>query len=196
VPVSDRVGTLERFTFIWVASLVALTLVAIWIAVLAVPGGILFVVLIPFSFPRVSIILGALGCVAFISLCWLRYCRIVGGILTGVVIAILLSTIPKPALSFSRWAADLAEVAYYHNVLQRLADESRLKGESPPIGVLTLDGFTTLASGLALDPSGEIMLPANQRSGAWNAVGGQTELGVENMDARHIIGNYYAWFHD
>ena len=40
------------------------------------------------------------------------------------------------------------------------------------------------------------MLPANQRSAAWNAMGGQTELTVESMDARHIFGSYYAWFYD
>ena len=188
--------TLQRSTFILVASLVALTLLAIWIAILAIPGALLFVMLVPLSFPKTSITLGALFFVGVITLCWLRRWRIVIGSLTGLVIAILLSEIPTPARSFSRWVADVADVAYYHAGLQRLADGSRRKGESPPIGVLALDGFGSLTSGLALDPSGEIILPANRRSRAWTAVGGQTELGVESMEARHILGSYYAWFHD
>ena len=196
MPVSNRAGTLQRSTFILIASLVAPTLLAIWIAILAVPGALLFVLFVPLSFPKVFITLGALVCVGFISLCWLRHWRVVSGIVTGVVIAILLSEIPMPARSFARWAADLADVAYYHAVLQRLAEGSRRKGESPPIGVLALDGFGSLTSGLALDPSGEILLPVNRRSRAWTAVGGQTELGVESMEARHIFGSYYAWFHD
>lgn len=193
---NDHARTLQRSTLILVASLVALTLLAIWIAILAIPGALLFVMLVPLSFPRASIAIGTLFLVGFITLCWLRRWRIVFGSLTGIVIAILLSAIPTPACSFSRWVADVADVAYYHAVLQRLADGSRRRGESPPIGVLALDGFGSLTSGLALDPSGEIILPANRRSGAWTAVGGQTELGVERMEARHILGSYYAWFHD
>jgi hypothetical protein len=41
-----------------------------------------------------------------------------------------------------------------------------------------------------VDPTGEIVLPADRRSKAWAATAGQTELGVEGLEARHIVGNY------
>jgi hypothetical protein len=53
-----------------------------------------------------------------------------------------------------------------------------------------------MTSGIAFDPTGEIVLPSNKRSQAWMAAAGQTELGVEELQARHIVGDYYSWFHD
>jgi hypothetical protein len=196
VKASDRDRMLQRSTFALSASLVALSLLAIGVAILAVPGALLYVVTLPFEHPKATVGFGALVCVGLIRLCWRRRWATVGGVLTGLGIALLLSVAPMPARSFSRWAADLADVAYYHADLRRLADASRRRGESPALGVLTLDGFGTLTSGLALDPSGEIILPAVRRSRAWIAASAYTELSIESMNARHIIGNYYAWFHD
>jgi hypothetical protein len=191
---SDLVEMLQGPRFVPVTVFVALALLASWIGILAFPIAVFF--LIPFFLPPLSIILGALVCVGFVSLCWRRQWGIVSGILTGLVIAILLSTVPTPWRSFSLWAADLVELAYYYDDLQRMADQSRRKGESPAIGVWVTFGFGSATRGLAIDPSGEIMLPANQRSAAWNAVGGQTELRFASMEARHIFGSYYIWSHD
>jgi hypothetical protein len=185
-----------RSTFALIASLVSLPMLAIWVAILAIPSAWLYVLLLAIGHPKISLAVVALIAVGVISLGRQRRWATVGGILTGLLIALLISAVPTPARSFSRWAADLADVAYYHSDLQRLANASRARGESPAIGVLALDGFGSLTSGLALDPSGEILLPANRRSRAWDAVGGQTELGLESMEARHIIGSYYGWFHD
>jgi len=52
-----------------------------------------------------------------------------------------------------------------------------------------------MTSGIAYDPSGEIMLPADRRSAGWKASVGQSELGVTDFQARPIVGAYYSWFH-
>ena len=67
---------------------------------------------------------------------------------------------------------------------------------SPPIGVLAVQGFGSLTSGLALDPSRELGLPPELRSAAWKASGDHTELSVDSIETWHIIGDYYAWFHE
>jgi hypothetical protein len=186
----------KQSRFLLVTSLVALAFITTLVAILAVPSALIFFVLVVIEHAKLAWGVGLAVGMALLSLCWLRRWDVVAGALVGLGIAYLLSAVPAPNRSFSRWAADLADVAYYYSDLSRMADDSRREGQSPVIAVLDIDGFGSLTSGLAFDPSGEIMLPAARRSKEWTAVGGETELSIESMSARHVIGSYYAWSHD
>jgi len=102
---------------------------------------------------------------------------------------------PKPIYSPVGWAANVVKVIYYHNDLQRSYVEAKKSGQSSPVGQIYTDGLGSVALGLAYDPSGEISLPAGQRSQAWTDGPGATELGIHSLEAHHIFGPYYQWFH-
>jgi hypothetical protein len=104
-------------------------------------------------------------------------------------------SIPHPVDSPVGWAANVLKVIYYHNDLQRSYVEAKKSGQTSPVGQVYTDGFGSLTSGLAYDPSSEIALPANQRSKAWTDGPGATELGINSLEAHHIFGPYYQWFH-
>ncbi len=76
------------------------------------------------------------------------------------------------------------------------AAELRRKGVSPAIAVIGIEGFGSLTFGIALDPTGEIAVARDKRSKAWTEVAASTELSIEGMEAHHIVGDYYSWFHD
>lgn len=171
------------------ASLVAVLLFVAWVVILATPGGFIFV-------PMMLLPLSALIGVCMLSLFWRRYRTPAAAGLAGIAVAFSLAALPTPAGSFARWAADLADVVVYRADLHRLSDEERRTGVSPAIGVLAVEGFGSLTSGLALDPSRELGLPPELRSAAWRASADHTELGVDGIETRHIIGDYYGWFHD
>jgi hypothetical protein len=94
------------------------------------------------------------------------------------------------------WAANVLKVIYYHNDLRHSYVEAKKSGQASPVGQVYTDGFGSLTSGLAYDPSSEISLPASQRSKARTEGPAKTELGVDNLEAHHIFGSYYQWFHD
>lgn len=104
-------------------------------------------------------------------------------------------TFPHPVNSPVGWAANVFKVIYYHNALQRSYVDAKKRGQASPLGQVYTDGFGSLTSGLAYDPSNEIALPANQRSKAWADGPGATELGIDSLEAHHIFGAYYQWFH-
>jgi hypothetical protein len=116
--------------------------------------------------------------------------------LCAPLLVTILGAFPQPVSSPIGWAANVARVFYYRNELQKSYLDARGHGESIPVGQLYLDGFGSLTSGLAYDPSGEISLPVNKRSKAWTSGPGRTELGLENLNVHHIVGSYYHWFHD
>ena len=111
-------------------------------------------------------------------------------------LALAIGIFPNPVNSPVGWAANVLKVIYYHNDLQHSYLEAKNSGQASPVGQVYTDGFGSLTSGLAYDPSSEIALPANQRSKGWNDGPGKTELGVDNLEAHHVFGPYYQWFHD
>ena len=112
-----------------------------------------------------------------------------------VPLVLALGIFPQPVNSPVGWAANVLKVIYYHNDLQHSYVEAKRSGQTLPVGQVYTDGFGSLTSGLAYDPSGEIALPANRRSRAWIEGAGATELGINSLEAHHIFGAYYQWFH-
>jgi hypothetical protein len=115
--------------------------------------------------------------------------------LCAAPLVIALEIFPQPVNSPVGWAANVVKIIYYHEELQRSYLEAQKSGQTTPVGQVYTDGFGSLTAGLAYDPSGEIALPADQRSQAWTDGPGETELGNDGFEAHHILGAYYQWFH-
>jgi hypothetical protein len=176
---------------------VALVLFAIGVALLAVPGAWLFVALFLTVLPAAAeVAIATIIATALVALFWWRD-RTAGIAMTcGLIAVAMLIGAPTLADSPAHRVAELAQVAYYSGDLRSQEAELRRKGVSPAVAVKLLDGFISVAWGLALDPSGEITLPPGKRSAAWQATAGQTEIGINTLQARHVIGDYYAWSHN
>lgn len=174
---------------------VAVLLFTIWVAVLALPGAWLACVILFVSFPIVAIPPAILLPFALVVLFWRRH-RISGvTMLGGIMTVIIMAGVPTPVESLSGKVVDLLHLMNYRGVLDKDSQEIQRQGISPAIAVVDIDGFGSMTSGIALDPTGEILLPPSKRSKGWLATAGQTELGADSLEARHIAGNYYAWFH-
>jgi hypothetical protein len=115
--------------------------------------------------------------------------------LCGLVVVALLATTPTMPRSAARMTASLVQLLYWRGDLLRQAEELKRQGKLPTVAVITLNGRGSSSSGLALDPTGEILLPPNKRSSSWNATTAQTDLVFLNLKPHHLIGDYYAWFH-
>jgi len=175
---------------------VALLLFALWIAKLAVPGAWLIVAVYTVSLPKATLVVGALViAITMVALFWWRHWISGATMLFGLIALVLLASQPTVGRPPSRSVADVVQLIYYRNDLLRQAAELRRTGTSPAVASITIDGFGSMANGIALDPTGEILLQAEKRSKSWTATTGQTELGVEGLEARHLVGNYYSWFH-
>ena len=175
---------------------IALLLLAAWVAVLAIPGAfILATFLLAFIPIPVTLVLAA----TLVILFWRRHWLSGVTMCLGLLAVLLLATLPSVATSPARWIADVTHVIYYRGALLRQTRELRSKGVSPAVAVITIEGLGSVNSGIAFDPTGEIVLPQKKRSQAWMAAAGQTELGlgVEDLQARQIVGDYYSWlFYD
>jgi hypothetical protein len=169
---------------------------ATWLALIAVPGAWL----IPTIFwethtPTVLVGIVTALVVGLVGGFWLLH-RVAGvTMFCGMIAVVILAGVPNMADAPATWLAHLSQLVYYRKDLLRREAELQSRGANPAIVVLGVDGFGSLSSGLALDRTGEIMLPADKRSPRWNATGGQTELSVDTCEARHIVGDYYFWFH-
>jgi hypothetical protein len=172
---------------------IALALLVIYAALISVPGGWLILEMLSRGTgPLWLVVLGS----ALVFLFWRRQ-RISGIAMFASLAALsVLVTAPTPATSFAGKLADLINVAVYGGALQRQLGEARRHGQALTAASIAIDGFGSMASGIAFDPSKEILLPADKRSRAWTDSAGQTELGVDNLEVRHIVGSYYAWFHN
>lgn len=177
-----------KFTLVAVGS--TLLMLALWITLRAVPALWIYVVEAP-RFTATMFTAAVAG--LFLAL---RGNRVTcGAVLGAAVAALLVSTFPSPTRSLSTWAADLADVFIYRGQLQRMSDESRRRGDSPPLAVIYLNGLGSWTYGLAFDPTGEILLPNATRSAAWVKSSDRTDLSADSLSARHIVGAYYAWAH-
>jgi hypothetical protein len=184
-----------RVKFLLWPVIVALMVLVLWITVLAIPGAWLFVALATADFSGVTATIVTLIGTATILGFW-RWNKVAGvAMATSLLTVVVMTLAPTPAQSLARWASNWVQLAYYRSALIGQLREQRLCRASPAVAVIAVDGFGSMTSGLALDPTGELSLPAGRRSRAWNATAGETELGVEGLEVRHIMGDYYAWFH-
>ncbi len=174
---------------------VTLALFAAYVAVYAVPGAWLLTILLVAPSPVAAAIGGAFLALGLTWLFWRRHWISGAAMLAGLVALVLAVSLPDPADSLGGRAIDLAHVVAYRGTLQEMADQARAQGVSPVIAVHAIDGFGSMTSGIAYDESGEVGLPPEKRSKGWQTVAGETELSVDGLEARHIIGGYYAWFH-
>jgi hypothetical protein len=129
--------------------------------------------------------------------CWQSRLHWLSGLSTlcAPLLVFALGAFPTPPVSPVGWAANVARVVYFRRELRSSYLQAKSHGESVAVGQLPLDGFGSLTSGLAYDPSREIERPADKRSDAWMLGPGRTELGLGNLEVHHIFGSYYFWFH-
>ncbi len=155
---------------------------------------LLFVVLFFYGFGLIPIA-AFLAIVALTFFHWRRHWLSGFSLICAVLLVFAFGTFPNPVSSPVGWTANVLKVIYYHDALQRSYLEAKKSGQTSPVGQVYTDGFGSLTSGLAYDPSNQIALPASTRSKAWTDGPGATELGIDSLEAHHIIGPYYQWFH-
>jgi hypothetical protein len=175
--------------------LIALALFGAWVAVLAVPGAWLLPAFVIASTPRTAIGAASAVAAAIVLFFWRRHWVSGAMMLAGIILAVVASTVPMPAESLATRTAYLVYVVRYHDVIEDQLKDLRKRGISPAVAVVSIDGFGSMTNGIAYDPTGEILLPPAKRSRSWMATAGETELGVDGLEARRIVGNYYSWFH-
>jgi hypothetical protein len=185
----------RSLTVFIVPVLLGLVLFTVWVTLAALPYGWLYL-LAPLVHPVWSIalallLLALMGVLERLGLLQ----RLIDGRTMLIVLVALFLTIflPFPKSTISQKVVDAIRVMMYRDDLQLLERQLRAKGVVPPIAVIPIDGFGSLASGVAYDPTGEILLRPDKRSAAWIAQSG--ELSVDGLDVRHVVGSYYAWFH-
>ncbi|HEY4370215.1 MAG TPA: hypothetical protein VGN07_23490 [Steroidobacteraceae bacterium] len=175
---------------------IALLLFLLWIALLAVPGAWVIFSIYTVSVTKTVLVCSALAvALTLVGLCWWHHWISGATMLCGLIAVALLASQPTVAKSPSRRVADVAQLIYYRDALLRQVAELQRKGTSPAVAAIAVDGFGSMTSGIALDPTGEIFLKPDRRSKSWTATAGQTEIGIETLEARHIVGDYYSWFH-
>ena len=113
----------------------------------------------------------------------------------GIIALIICAKWPSPSESLVVKTAKFTQFIYYQNELKKQAEKLQNNGVSPTLVTVCIDSFGSLAYGIAFDPTGEIMLPVKNRSRSWLLSAEQTELSIEGMEAKHIVGNYYSWLH-
>jgi hypothetical protein len=178
---------------IFVPAVVSLALFVLAIAVLAVPYGWFYLVIVVFAYPAVSSVAFVIGAGSLVVWFWRRDRSSGLAMAIGIIIVGVSAVPPYSEYSPAMKIVDLVQVAAYRGDLQRQVREMKAQGVSPTIAEIELGGIGSITFGIAFDPTGEILLPPKKRSASWTATGGQTELGVDGMEARHIIGSYYAW---
>jgi hypothetical protein len=171
---------------------VSLAFAALWTAILAIPVA-WFIFVFAWALGWAWLLLPFLGLPAVIF--WQQHWIKGSSMVVGLVAVCTFATVPSINRSLSRRVADLVDVMYYRGEMQRALAYSQGEGDSPALGVQTIGGFGSVAWGFVLDPSGEILLPPTRRSSAWTAVSKGTELDGEDLEARHVIGDYYGWGH-
>jgi len=164
------------------------------VVVHAVPGAWLMIAVFGGTSPKTALGLFVLVSLVFVPLFWHRHWFSGITMLAGVVAIFFIAVEPAPAHSLSRKAADFVHVLAYRSALQWQVQELQRQGISPAVVAIPIDGFGSMANGIAFDPTGEILLPAEKRSKSWLAAAAQTELVIEGLEARHIVGSYYSWF--
>ena len=171
-------------------------LFAIWVAILAIPGAWFLAIICLLDFGVLATMIVAGIVTAVMTVLFWRYHWVSGVTMLAAFIALpLLCCEPTIASSASKWVADVAQLIYYRPVLLRRAEQLRENGLSPSVAAVTVDGFGSATFGLALDPTGEILLPPEAQQ-SMDCNRRTYRAGVDNLAARHVIGDYYSWFYD
>jgi hypothetical protein len=106
-----------------------------------------------------------------------------------------MALLPTPARSLSRWLADVADVAAFRGDLLRQMNTLHDNAGGEHIVVVILQGFGSLTSGLAYDPSRGLDNPSRATNPQWRSAFEATELSLPDAEIRHVVGPYYSWFH-
>ncbi len=167
-----------------------------WVLILAVPNAWLLVAVIIAPAPLGAAIGVALVALAVVVAFWMKRRSSGIAMIIGFAVVYALGWPSEPLKAPATYLANLLRVTYYSDDLRRMADRERQQGITPALGVRDVDGFGSLTSGVAYDPTRELSRPPSLRSPAWVAAANRTELGVPGLEARHVIGDYYVWFHD
>lgn len=162
------------------------------IVVLCMP--VLFLMIVFAGTAGVLILLVAIVVMAIIQ--WRRNWLSGLSVLCAPAFVYVLAAFPHPVTSPIGWTANAVQVVYHYQELQRSYQRERNRGQQYPVGQVYLSGFGSLTSGLAYDPSRQIALRKNRRAPAWVNGAGQSELGLDDLEANHIFGSYYQWFHE
>jgi len=124
----------------------------------------------------------------------LRGSRLFNSALATALGAFLLAVVlPAPEETLARRAADLIDVVVYRGDLDQQLREARLKGGSPELAAVEIGGGFGGGYGIAYDASGELAFPLDKRSKSWEDAASNTLLGIDNLEVRHVFGNYYAF---
>ena len=176
---------------------ITLSLFSAYVAFYAIPNTILYVALIVVMVPQVRLlwaVLAVLLIVACVAL-WLRHWLAGATMVVGLVVLALSIAAPTPGRSVANFAVHVVQILAYRNELIAQSEALRHDGVTPGVVEVAVDGFGSMARGVAYDPTGEILLPRDKRSAAWNEVAGKSDLGLESLEVQHVFGYYYSWFH-
>ncbi len=176
--------------------LVAAFCLLAWVLILAIPNAWLLVAVTLAPSPLGAAIGVTLVALAVVVAFWMKRRSSGIAMIIGFAVVYALCWPSEPLKAPATYLADLLRVTYYSGDLRRMADRERQQGVTPALGVLDVDGFGSMTSGVAYDPTRELSrLPAS-RSPAWIAAAGRSELGIPGLQARRVLGDYYVWFHD
>jgi hypothetical protein len=176
---------------------ITLALFAAYVAFYAIPNAVLYMALIVLIVPQVTLlwaVLAVLLVVASVAL-WLRHWLAGAAMVVGLVVLALSIVVPTPGRSVANFAVHVVQILAYRDELITQSNALRRERITPAVAQVAVDGFGSMTRGLAYDPTGEILLPRDKRSAAWNAVAGQSDLGLEGLEVQHVFGYYYSWFH-
>ena len=175
-------------------SLLTAGLFAALVAQWTIPGAWLVGALIVASGPSAAIvvILVLVAGLVLVHRTLGRACAL--AVTAGLAVVSASAAVPLPERSLVLMSSEVVSVLLHRDELKRQLERLRRQGIAPPVAAAVIDGFGSMARGLALDPSGQIALPVDRRSPEWNRAV-DAELLTEGFAAHRVFGDYYAWFH-
>lgn len=191
----NKITARAKLKFVVAPISVAFCLFVAYSAVLSVPNAWLLIVVLVAVGPVVIAVGGLILSFLLTRLFWRRHWISGVSMFVGLIALVLAAVFPTLAESPSRKVVDLIHVLSYQKELDQQVRELKDQGISPTIAAVAIEGFGSMTTGIAYDPTGEILLPPEKRTKSWLAIASQTELGFEGVEAQPIIGNYYSWFH-
>jgi hypothetical protein len=141
------------------------------------------------------LVLLTLGLLIFVTIAITRLYWVSGAaLMLGTVIAAVLLAYPSIPRAPASTAIQLVQFALYKYRLDAEVAAKRAAGVHPVLAVVTTDGFISMSNGFAYDSSGEILMPRERRSAAWEVMAHGTPLSTPGCwGAGRLFGNYYGW---
>jgi hypothetical protein len=118
----------------------------------------------------------------------MRWSIVASTVILGLLVAYP-SLGESPAMTPSRWI----DFAYYRRDLDAQVRTQHARGQHSALATVAIDGFISMASGIAYDESDELALPPGQQSARWRAAAASTELDREVWAATRLHGHYFWW---